>query len=375
MCSRAEAREQYNEQNIKAAKSMTKTSALFALLTWATWSAVTPTVVNAADQISLRSERVTHRGEITAMTTTSVKIKTSAGEQDIPVSDIASIRYDGEPPTLAQAQSNERSGDLDTALEKYQAIAKDYNGDDKRVAADMQFLIARTQVKSALADSSKVADAKKAIQGFRTANKANFRYLEATLLEAQLLGTDAATAADAQPLLKEVQASTVKGFQLQAGVQLGRLLITSNDLAGAQAAFDQVAQQSAGDAQATGAMFDAMLGKAFCQQKQGQTDDAVKTLDEVISKATESESATLASAWVLKGDCLRAKNQPKDALMSYLHVDVLYPSEPAAHAEALYWLASLWAPAGHQDRADEAMARLTTKYPNSSWAKQAGGAK
>jgi TolA-binding protein len=113
-----------------------------------------------------------------------------------------------------------------------------------------------------------------------------------------------------------------------------------------------------------------MLGKAKCQQKQNQIDDAVATLTEVISKASESESQILAEAWVLKGDCLRAKNQPKDALWSYLHVDVLYASEPAAHAEALFRLAALWAPAGHQDRADEALARLTTKYPNSSWAKQ-----
>ena len=354
---------------------MTKTTSFRAILTISMWSIVLSLVTSAADQITLRSARVTHRGEITAMTTASVKIKTSGGEQEIPVSDIFNVRYDSEPPMLAQAQSNERSGDLATALEKYQTISKEYSGDDKRLVVDMQFLIARTLVKIALADSTKVAEAKKAIQGFRTANKANFRFLEATLLEAQLLGADAATAAEAQPLLKDVQASPVKGFQLQAGVQLGRLLVTSNDLAGAQAAFDQVVQQSSADPQATGAMFDAMLGKAFCQQKQGQTEEAVKTLEEVINKATESESATLASAWVLKGDCLRAKNQPKDALMSYLHVDVLYPSEPAAHAEALYRLASLWAPAGHQDRADEAMARLTTKYPNSSWAKQAGGAK
>ncbi|MBC7966776.1 MAG: tetratricopeptide repeat protein, partial [Fuerstia sp.] len=134
----------------------------------------------------------------------------------------------------------------------------------------------------------------------------------------------------------------------------------------------QVIEQSAGDPASSTAQFDGLLGKAACQQKQGQIDEAIATLDGVIGQASESESQTLAQAWVLKGDCFRAKNMPKDALMAYLHVDVLYPSEPAAHAEALYHLVSLWAPAGHQDRSDEAMAKLSTKYPNSPWTKQAG---
>jgi TolA-binding protein len=277
-----------------------------------------------------------------------------------------------EPAILAQAQSNERSGSLEPALEKYKQIQGEYSGEDKRLITDLKFLIARTLVKSALADPSKLESSKAAIQTFRNENKTNFRYLEATLLEAQLLATDPSSGAAAQELLKEVQAAPVKGFQLQAGVQLGRLLLNGNDVAGALTAFDQVIQQSAGDAGSTAALFDGLLGKAMCQQKQGQLDEAVATLDEVISKASESEAQTLAEAWVLKGDCFRARNLPRDALFAYLHVDVLYPSEPAAHAEALYRLASLWGPAGHQDRADQALANLTEKYPNSTWAKQAG---
>lgn len=332
-------------------------------------------VVFAVDQVSLRSSNMTFRGEITAMTTVSVSIKQSNGQtQEVPVSDIASVRYDGEPPLLTQAQSNERSGALETALQKYQDVAKSYSGDDKRLVSDLTFLIARTQVKTALADSSKVEGALKAIRDFRAGGKTHYRYLEATLLEAQLLSATPTSASEAQPLLKEVQSAPVKGFQLQAGVQLGRLLLNSGQSPEAMAAFEQVIQQSAGDAGAAGAMFDGMLGKASCQQKLGQLDESIGTLDEVISKASESETQTLAEAWVLKGDCFRAKNLPKDALMSYLHVDVLYPSEPAAHAEALFRLAALWAPAGHQDRADEAMARLTTRYPNSVWAKQSGTA-
>jgi len=322
----------------------------------------------AVDQVTKRSDRVTFRGEITAMTIESVTVTLLNGQtQVIPVSDIFSVRFDMEPPLLAQAQSNERSGALDVALEKFQTVQKEYSGDDKRLLADVKFLIARTMVKQALADPARVPDAAAAMKKFREEHKTNFRYFEAILLDSSL-----ATGEAAQTLLKEVQASPVKGYQLQAGVQLGQVLLAGNDAAGALAAFQQVIEQSAGDPSSSTALFDGMLGKAACQQKQGQTDDAIVTLEEVINQASEAESQTLARAWVLKGDCFRAKNMPKDALMAYLHVDVLYPSEPAAHAEALFHLASLWAPAGHQDRSDEAMAKLSAKYPNSPWAKQAG---
>ena len=323
--------------------------------------------VVAVDQVTKRSDRVTFRGEIKEMTLESVTIALSNGQTEIvPVSDIFSVRFDMEPPLLAQAQSNERSGALDVALAKFQEVKKDYVGDDKRVVADVNFLIARTMVKQALADPAKVPQAVAAIKKFREEYKTNFRYFEALLLESSLAKDEAA-----QTLLKEVQASPIKGYQLQAGVQLGQVLLAGNDAAAALSAFQQVIEQSAGDPASSTAQFDGLLGRAACQQKQGQTDEAIATLDGVIGKASESESQTLAQAWVLKGDCFRAKNMPKDALMAYLHVDVLYPSEPAAHAEALYHLVSLWAPAGHQDRADEANAKLATKYPNSPWTKQA----
>lgn len=351
--------------NISAAPRLRVGAALFAIVTALTFGSGTATAV---DQVTKRSDRVTFRGEFTLMAPDAVTIKLTNGQiQVVPVSDIFSVRFDMEPPLLAQAQSNERSGALDVALEKFISVQKDYSGEDKRVVTDVEFLIARTKVKLALADPSKLADAKTAIQKFREANKANFRYFEALLLEASVTSGDEVTT-----LLAEVQNCPVKGYQLEAGVQLGQVLLAGNDAPAALAAFEKVIEQSAGDASSASAQFAGFLGKAECQQKQGQLDEAIQTLDEIINKASESESRTLAAAWVLKGDCLRMKSLPKDALMAYLHVDVLYPSEPAAHAEALYHLVSLWGPAGHQDRSDEAMAKLSTKYPNSPWAKQAG---
>jgi tetratricopeptide (TPR) repeat protein len=327
--------------------------------------------LQAADQVTRRSDRVVLRGELTELSPTALKMKLQNGqESEIPVSDVLLVRFDMEPPTLSQAQSNERSGALGTALEKYRLIQTEYSGEDKRVVAELKFLIARTLVRMAQANPAESAAAEKAIAAFRSENRANFRYLEATLLEAELLGADAGKAEAAKGLLSEVQQTSVKGFRLQAGVQLGMLLLAGQDTGGAQAAFEKVVQESLGDAAAAGALFDGQLGKALCQKVAGRPDEALATLTEVFAKASESETKTLARAWLLKGDCYREKGLPKDALMAYLHVDVLYSSEPGAHAESLYHLATLWGPAGYQNRADDARARLTNSYPNSRWAKQ-----
>ena len=334
-------------------------------------TAVLPATLPAADQVVRRSDRAVLRGDLTAMTVASLTIKLQNGQtQEVPVSDVFSVKFDMEPPTLSQALAAERSGSLDFALQKYKEIQLEYNGEDKRLVTDLKFLIARAQVKLALANPAEVATATKAISTFRTENPNNFRFLEASLLEADLLAQDPAQADAAKAILTKVQESPVKGYTLQAGVQLGMLLLKSKDNAGALAAFDKVVTDSQNDPNSVSALYDGMLGKALCLKADSKADEAITILDEVISKASESETRTLARAWILKGDSFREKSLPKDALMAYLHVDILYASEPSEHAEALYHLAALWGPAGHQNRADDAKAMLTSKYPNSPWAKR-----
>lgn len=335
-------------------------------------SLIAGSVVNcsAVDIAIRRSDNVTLRGTFTRMDNNEVVLKrTNDQEEIISVADLKAVQFDKEPTTLSPARSNERSGALDSALTKLQEVKSEYNGTDKRLKIELDFLIARVMGKQALVDAAKADAAKEALETFRTAHKTNFRYLEATLLQASIHSLKGESA-EGETLLKEVQASPVKGFQLQAGVDLGRLLLTSGDAAGAQVAFDDVISKSKDDASAAAAMYDSMLGKALCLKQQNQFDDAITTLNEVIKKAPPAETRTLAEAWVRKGDCLRQKKEMKAALMAYLHVDVLYPGEPAQHAEALLRLSELWGPSGQADRAVDASARLAERYPNSEWARK-----
>jgi hypothetical protein len=335
-------------------------------------SAAAPRAI-AVDQVTRRSDNVTLRGKFTSMNTQAITIKLTSGREEVvSVADIKTLRFDQEPSLLAQAQSNERSGALAAALKKYRQVQSDYSGDDKRLITDVAFLIARTQVRLSLEDPEARKAARQAMQQFRAANQKNFRYLEATLLEAAAAAS-AEDSANARTLLKEVQGGTVKGYQLQAGVQLGQLLLADGESAEALAAFNKVVTQSEGDSNAVGAHWSGLLGRALCQQQQGNFADAVATVESVIQTAAVGNTDILAEAWVQKGDCLRKTNEPRAALMAYLHVDVLYRSEPSQHAQSLFRLSALWGPAGHQDRADDAAARLTARYPNSEWAKKLQG--
>ena len=90
-------------------------------------------------------------------------------------------------------------------------------------------------------------------------------------------------------------------------------------------------------------------------------------LDEVLTKSAVDEMALQAEAYVRQGECFQAQGKPKEALLSFLHVDLLFESEPAQHAEALYNLTRLWRKENRADRADDAAERLNQKYPGSDW--------
>jgi hypothetical protein len=69
---------------------------------------------------------------------------------------------------------------------------------------------------------------------------------------------------------------------------------------------------------------------------------------------------------------LRKAGRTKEALLAFLHVDVLYFTTPEAHAEALANLAELWEEVQKPERAVKARQVLQERYGSSPWAKKGG---
>ena len=88
----------------------------------------------------------------------------------------------------------------------------------------------------------------------------------------------------------------------------------------------------------------------------------------MVQKHDSTDQALFARINNARGACYQSLNKPEQALLSYLQTDLLFFTDPEAHAEALYFLNRLWPVAGNPARAADAQARLVNRYASSKWA-------
>jgi len=330
----------------------------------------------AFDQIERKSTKTATRGKITSVSRIAVTIKPSTSPAlTVPANEIVSIRWDGEPSKLLLGRAAERTGRFETALKTYNECDADpkATGDIK---TNIQFLIARATAGAALAGNAKLDEARDKLVAFLKRGGDHFRYFDAV----HLLGRVELARGkhdEAQVQFELLAKAPWTDYQLAARSAKAQLLLAKNQLAQAQAEYQAVIDASR-NAKAPAEIDQrnrAILGKATCLIRQKSTmsyEQALKDLDGVLNQASEDNTAVLAEGYLRRGECLRLMARSKEAVLAYLHVDLVFSSEKDLHAEALFQLASLWNTVGKPDRAADARDRLRESYPESSWTKQLG---
>lgn len=327
------------------------------------------------DMVVRKSDGKTLGGEIKAITKTEVTVFQKVGNKEdvVPANDILSVEWKDEPAMLRLARSNEKAGNYAQAMTGYEeALAA--AGSVTNLKADIQFLIARTAARIAQADPSQAAVAMEKLKAFVGENRDFFRFYDAQMLlaETALLAGDT-VAADAAFNL--VQQSPWKDYQMAGKIGSAETLLAQNKVNEAKGIFDQVAAIQPGNPAEKARQLQATIGQARCLRQQNQIPQATESLRKVIDQAEAGESRLLAEAYLQLGDCYSSDAQQlKDAVLAYLHVDVIptLASHADLRAEALYHLARLWPAVGEPARGAEASAKLEQDYPNSEWTKKLG---
>jgi tetratricopeptide (TPR) repeat protein len=307
-------------------------------------------------------------GAVTEITPNEVTVELGATKRQHPVNVIESITFDDEPNDLTQARFAVAAGRYADAA---QLLAKIDLTKIKRpaIAEDVEFYKAIASARAALNGNGSVADAGRTLVAFERAHATSFHYYEVCEALGNLL-TLANLPDRALSYYTKLAAAPWPEYKLRAAMLQGRALVGQKKFSEAEAKFDEVLDSSEKSEKVDALKLSATLGKAEAQAGAGNGEQAVAAIEKIIAAAKPEDREVQARAYNVLGTCYRAAGKKQDAVLAFLHVDLLYPQFPAQHAEALANLAALWAEINMADRAAQAQSALKEKYPQSAWAQK-----
>lgn len=328
--------------------------------------------VRAADDTIKKTSGEQIKAPVDSVSKDGVKYTKSGKEASLAPYEIESIKFSGEPAQLLLIRNQVTSGAYDNALKALDKIDADSISRDE-VKPEIAWLRAYCNAQMAFGGGVTIPDAYKLVTAFIKDHPNSYHFYPAHELAGDLL-LAAGKFKEAVGQYETLKKSSLEDYKMLAGIHLGRAKFAEKRYADALKDFDEALSlaDKAGDDDAGSQKFAAILGKAACLAETGKPEEGLKLVDEVLSKLTNPEEPAdlYARAYVTKGNCNRKlPDHAKQALLDYLHVDVLFSANPQIHAEALWNVAAIYAQLGQVDRAVEATNLLKERYPNSPWAK------
>lgn len=306
------------------------------------------------------------RGQIVGTTAFNVTIKTDSGQQEIPVSKIRKLAFSGEPRALDRARdhlANERYDECLTTIRKL-----DDTPESRFIQQQIKFLEAMAAGNIALrGDPAMPAEtAEQLVGSFIKANSDSYGLVVAVDLYGQLLMSRGKLAA-AQKEFNKLTKSKWPEYENRGYFFEGETLIHQDQLDTARQSFTALMNQSGVDEATEDFKLLAQCQLARISALQGDVAPAIAAIEKIIQEQNVENTRLFAYAYNALGTCYLQSNELKKARDAFLHTQLLFSTEPDAHAESLYRLSKIWSELKETDRANETRELLTSRYRNTIW--------
>lgn len=306
------------------------------------------------------------RGEITGMSPDMITVRTENGSVDVPVGSLRNMTFSQPPAEMTRAMNRFNNQRFDEGLAELQQLTEQPDGD--AIRHELDYLAALGAADSALTGGKVApADAGRAVTAFLTKYPKSFYTWPLTERLGQLyttVGRNDLAAAE----FGKLAASSSAEYQIKGDFQVGVSQLAAGDTAAAEASLARVIASTA-----TGEEADLLRTRARPLQAKalalsGKTAEARQAVEQLIAAENPDNTALFAEAYNTLGICHFRDGRLKEAALAFLHTDLLYDSQPEAHAEALWHLAKIMPQIGYTEDGWRAKENLKRLYKNSPWA-------
>ena len=334
-----------------------------AILSVATALAVAmATTANALDTVKTADDTVS--GTLKSVSALKVVVERGSNAREIPAGEVESISFDGEPNVLKTARVAVGAGRYEDALDALSQL-NTAEIERREIVQDIEYYKAYSAAQLALVGNGDIGDAGSMVFAFVNANKDSYHYLDAQMLFGDLAGAAGKPQAAQSAYMAVGQAAPWPDYRARAAVALGRSYLAEKKIQEASKSF-KIALDTPDTAPGVQAhKLAATLGEARCLAANKKLPEATAMIEKVIKQADSENNELLAEAYNALGSSYRASERPKDALLAFLHVDLVYFNSPQNHIEALQNLVQLWNEQQMPERSSEAARVLRERYKRS----------
>jgi tetratricopeptide (TPR) repeat protein len=306
------------------------------------------------------------RGKVTETDKDTVKIDTGDTVRPVPVNEILRVTFASEPSELNNARNAAFQKNFSLGLNELRKLDGAKLERDL-IKQDVEFYKALCQARLAINEGGDKSAAAKAMLNFVSTNRNTYHFYDA----AEVLGDLAFSAgqnAEAAKYYGSIARAPWADFQMRGNYAEGRALAADKQYDQALARYEKVIAGELSTPEAVRMKLLATVGKGMCLAETGKTDEGIALLHEIVEKNDPQDVPLFARTYNALGRCYLKANKPKEAVLAFLHTDVLFSSDADSHAEALYYLSKLWPQINRSDRALTARNTLRERYAGTIWA-------
>ncbi len=307
------------------------------------------------------------RGQIVGTSAFNVTIETDAGQQEFPVSKIKKLTFSGEPRAVERARDHLENQRYDECLTTIRKI--DEAPESRFIQQQIKFLEAMAAGNIALRGDPAMTPetAEQLVGNFIKANSDSSGLVVAVDLYGQLL-MSSGNLAQAQKEFNKLTKSKWAEYENRGYFFEGETLIHQDQLDAAKQSFTALLNQPGADGETADFKLLAQCQLARISALQGDVAPAIAVLEKIIQEQNVENTRLFAYAYNALGTCYLQSNELKKARDAFLHTQLLFSTEPDAHAESLFRLSKIWSELKETDRSNESRELLTSRYRNSIWA-------